>query len=160
MSGEISNMPAPPPAETMPTASPRLVVNHLVAVVESGVRNAPAAKPTIAPNVTWRCQRAVAWLERTIPRPSRNPPARVTRRLPRRSDTAPQQNEPAPMAIQLIIAVVEMALRLQRIDSSSGLRNTASGKSDPRPEAATAGAAGAHCPAVEEPPLTDGGYLR
>jgi hypothetical protein len=134
-------MPAPPPAETMPTASPRLVVNHLVAVAESGVRNAPAAKPTIAPNVRWRCQRAVAWLERTIPRPRRNPPAMVTRRLPRRSDTTPQQNEPAPMAIQLIIAVVEMALRLQCIDSSSGFRNTPSAKSDPCPKATTVAAA-------------------
>src|SRR5262249_41875339 len=141
MSGEISNIPAPPPAETMPIASPRLVLNHLLAVEESGVTKAPAAKPTIAPNVTWKCQSAVAWLERTIPRPSRNPPARVTRRLPRRSDTAPQQNEPAPIATQLIIAVVEMALRLQRIDSSSGLRNTPSEKSDPCPKATTVAAA-------------------
>jgi hypothetical protein len=64
----------------------------------------------------------------------------VTRRLPRRSDTAPQQNEPAPMAIQLISAVVEMALRLQCIDSSSGLRNTPREKSDPCPKATTVAA--------------------
>ena len=30
-------MPAPPPAEMMPSASPRLLVNHFVAVAESGV---------------------------------------------------------------------------------------------------------------------------
>src|SRR6266852_6301302 len=42
-------MPAPPPADTMPTARPRSAVNHFVAVAESGVRNAPAAVGQYAP---------------------------------------------------------------------------------------------------------------
>src|SRR5256885_15927368 len=113
MSGEIIKMPAPPPAETIPTASPRLVVNHLVAVAESGVRNAPAANPTATPNVTWRCQSAVAWLDTTRPRPSSAPPAIVTARLPSRSDTAPQKNEPAPIAIQLVRASTDVTPPLQ-----------------------------------------------
>ena len=51
---------SPPPADTIATARPRLVVNHFVAVAERGVRNAPAANPTPRPNVTWSCQSAVA----------------------------------------------------------------------------------------------------
>src|SRR3989442_1282308 len=78
VSGESRNMPAPPPAEMMPSARPRLLVNHFVAVAESGVRKAPAAKPTPKPNVTCRCQSAVAWLESTRLRPSKRPPAIVT----------------------------------------------------------------------------------
>ena len=153
MSGESRRIPAPLPADTMPTASPRLVVNHFVAVTESGVRKAPAANPTPRPNVTWSCQSLVAWLDSTSASPSRKPPASVTGRLPKRSETAPQQNEPRPIAIQLMSAVVEMALRLQRIESSSGLRNTPREKSDPCPMATTVARRRAR-PAVEESALT------
>ena len=125
----------------MPTASPRLVVNHFVAVAESGVRNAPAANPTARPNVTWSCQSAVAWLDTTRPRPSSAPPAIVTARLPSRSDTAPQKNEPAPIAIQLMRAITEIALRLQCIESSSGLRKTPRENRAPCPMATTVAAA-------------------
>ena len=124
-----------------PSASPRLLVNHFVAVAESGVRKAPAAKPTPKPNVTCRCQSAVAWLESTRLRPSKRPPAIVTKRLPSRSEIAPQKNEPTPIAIQLTSAVNETALRLQCIESSSGLRNTPSEKSEPCPSATTVAAA-------------------
>src|SRR5258705_2591184 len=125
----------------MPTASPRLLVNHFVAVAESGVRKAPAAKPTQKPNVTCRCQSVVAWLDSTKPRPSSSPPAIVTKRLPRRSDTAPQKNEPTPIAIQWMSAVTDTELRLQCIESSSGLRNTPSENSEPCPNATTVAAA-------------------
>ena len=65
----------------------------------------------------------------------------VTKRLPSRSEIAPQKNEPTPIAIQLISAVTDTELRLQRIDSSSGLRNTPSEKSEPCPNATTVAAA-------------------
>ena len=45
------------------------------------------------------------------------------------------------MAIQLMSAVTDTALRLQCIDSSSGLRNTPSVKSEPCPTATTVAAA-------------------
>ena len=64
------------------------------------------------------------------------------------------------MAIQLISAVVEMALRLQCIDSSSGLRNTPSEKIDPLSEGDDRGRGGEHHPAVEESALTHGRELR
>ncbi len=116
-------------------------MNHFVAVADSGVRKAPAAKPTPKPNVTCRCQSAVAWLDSTRLSPSSRPPAIVTKRLPSRSEIAPQQNEPMPIAIQLISAVTETALRLQRIESSSGFKNTPSEKSEPCPNATTVAAA-------------------
>src|SRR5262249_59050766 len=98
-------------------------------------------RPTPKPNVTCRCHSAVAWLESTRASPNRSPPEIVTKRLPSRSDRAPQKNEPTPMAIQLMSAVTDTALRLQCIDSSSGLRKTPSEKSEPCPKATTAAAA-------------------
>src|SRR5438477_577820 len=110
--GERRSIPAPPPAETTPTARPRLAVNHFVAVAESGAKNAPAANPTATPNVTLSCQSAVAWLDRTRPVPRSTPPATVTPRLPSRSESAPQKKEPSPIAIQFVSATSEMAIRL------------------------------------------------
>ena len=69
------------------------------------------------------------------------PPAAATTRPPIRSESAPHTNEPTPIAIQLISATSEMALRLQRIESSMGLRKTASEKRAPMPTAITVAAA-------------------
>ena len=50
-----------------------------------------------------------------------------------RSDSAPQKNEPRPIAIQFRSATEEMAPRLQPIVSAIGLRKTPSENSAPIP---------------------------
>src|SRR5262245_20178511 len=160
MSGEIRSMPAPPPAETMPTASPRLAVNHLVAVAERGVRNAPAAKPTIAPNVTWRCQSAVA-LARKDQSEAEEESARdghqataeaVRHRAPEErpgahADPVDQRRrrDGAPAPVHRILE------RLQE-DAEGEERSLSEG--DDR------GRGGEHHPAIEESALTHGSELR
>src|SRR2546429_9184804 len=121
--GERRTTPAPPPAEMMPRASPRLLVNHFVAVAESGVRKAPAAKPTPRPNVRCRCQSAVAWLDSTRLRPSKRPPAIVTERLPRRSDIPPPKNDPTPPATQFKRAGPHTPPRPHSLEAPGALRN-------------------------------------
>jgi hypothetical protein len=50
-----------------------------------------------------------------------------------RSDSAPQKNEPRPIAIQFRSATEEMAPRLQPMVSAIGPRNTPSEKRAPMP---------------------------
>jgi len=50
-----------------------------------------------------------------------------------RSESAPQKNEPRPIAIQLSSATVEIAPRLQPIARSIGTRNTPSANRQPMP---------------------------
>src|SRR5207244_8910468 len=89
--------------------------------------------PTITPNVTENCQSDDTWLDSTMPSPSKSPPLTATMRVPMRSESDPQRNEPSPIATQLISATLEIALRLQPTDSSIGVRKTPSEKRMPMP---------------------------
>ena len=61
------------------------------------------------------------------------PPQSTTARVPRRSESAPQRNDPAPMQIQLRSAAVEIPARDQPIASDMGWRKTPSESMAPNP---------------------------
>ena len=52
--------------------------------------------------------------------PSRTPPASTTTRVPNRSDSDPQRNDPNPMARKLSTAVNEMPARDQPMSCDIG----------------------------------------
>ena len=78
------------------------------------------------PNSSWNCSSVAAWLPRSAPRPSSTPPASTTARVPNRSDSEPQKNDPKPMARKLSTAAVEMPARDQPMSCAIGCRKTPS----------------------------------
>ena len=54
------------------------------------------------------------------------PPASTTARVPNRSDSEPQKNDPKPMARKLSTAANEMPARDQPMSCDMGCRNTPS----------------------------------
>ena len=78
-----------------------------------------------------------AWLAITVPRPRRTPPRSTTTRVPSRSDSAPQTNDPTPMLTKLRSAAVEMPVRDQPIASDMGWRKTPSESIAPNPTQVT-----------------------
>ena len=67
------------------------------------------------------------------PRPSSTPPASTTARVPNLSDSAPQANEPTPMARKFSVAAAEMPARDQPIVCAIGCRKMPSDIIEPRP---------------------------
>src|SRR5882724_12658695 len=123
-SGAVVVAPRPSPAETSATARLRFRVNQRVVVAVSGAYKLPAAKPTITPKKSWNPPRVVARLAITVPNPIRVPPRSTTRRVPSRSETAPQKNDPTPMLRKLSRAAVEMPVRDQPVSADIGWRKT------------------------------------
>ena len=74
-----------------------------------------------------------AWLAVTKPRPSKTPPDSTTARVPNRSESAPQKNDPTPMQRKFRSAAVEMPVRDQPIESEMGWRKTPSDIIAPSP---------------------------
>ncbi len=74
-----------------------------------------------------------AWLAATSPAPSRMLPESTTTRVPKRSESAPQKNDPTPMQRKFSIAASEMPLRDHPIASDMGWRNTPSESIEPSP---------------------------
>ena len=72
------------------------------------------------PKRSWNWRSVAAWLALTRPRPRSAPPDITTTRVPKRSDSAPQRNEPTPMARKLKRAAVEMPARVHPIASAMG----------------------------------------
>jgi len=83
----------------------------------------PAAAPIIMPHRIWNWATVPAWLAATRPRPSSEPPASTTARVPNRSDSAPHRNEAGPMHRKLSRAAVEMLVRDQPVAIDIGCRN-------------------------------------
>ena len=61
-------------------------------------------------------------------------PESTTTRVPNRSDSAPQKNEPTPMLSQLRSAAVEIPARDHPVASAIGGRNTPSESMAPSPK--------------------------
>src|SRR5437016_4404811 len=136
-SGAVVVEPRPSPAETSATARLRCRVNQRVVVAVIGVYKLPAAKPTIAPKYTWNWPRVVAWLAITVPKPSRTPPRSTTARVPSRSESAPQTNDPTPMQRKLRSAAVEIPVRDHPVAADMGWRKTPSEDIAPNPTQVT-----------------------
>src|SRR5438093_1620244 len=105
----------------------------------------------MTPKRTWNWPRVAAWLAVTRPRPSRTPPASTTARVPHRSESAPQMNDPTPMQTKLRSAAVEILVRDQPITSDRGWRKTLSESIAPSPTHVTTTPYTDNDPAVEEP---------
>ena len=78
----------------------------------------------MTPKRIWNWPRVAAWLAVTRPRPSSTPPQSTTARVPNRSESAPQKNEPMPMLRKLRRAAIEMPVRDQPIAADMGARKT------------------------------------
>ena len=81
----------------------------------------------------WNWVSEPAWLAVTMPAPSSKPPQSTTARVPKRSDSAPQRNEPMPMQSQLRSAAVETPVRDQPVASDMGWRKMLSESIEPTP---------------------------
>ena len=112
-------------------------MNQRVVVAVIGAYRLPAAKPTITPKASWNWPTVAAWLAITVPRPSRAPPRATTVRVPSRSESAPQTNDPTPMPRKFRSAAVEIAVRDQPIAPDMGWRKTPSESIAPNPTQVT-----------------------
>src|SRR2546428_12843897 len=119
-SGAVVVEPRPRPAETSATARLRFRVNQRVAVAVSGAYRLPAAKPTTTPKKIWNWPRVAARLAITVPKPIRVPPRSTTTRVPSRSESAPQTNDPTPMHSKLSRAAVELPVRDHPVSAATG----------------------------------------
>src|SRR2546425_371274 len=91
----------------------------------------------MTPKRTWNWPRVAAWLAVTRPRPSRTPPQSTTARVPNRSDSAPQANDPTPMLRKLRSAAIEMPARDQPIAADMRASQTLSERIAPSPPQVT-----------------------
>ena len=78
------------------------------------------------PNRSWNRSSVAAWLAASSPQASSTPPVSTTARVPNRSDSEPQKNDPKPIARKLSTAANEMPARDQPISCDIGWRNTPS----------------------------------
>src|SRR2546425_7325725 len=132
-SGAVVVEPRPRPAETSATAGLRSRVTQRVVVAVRGAYRLPAAKPTTTPKKIWNWPRVAARLAITVPKPIRVPPRSTTTRVPSRSESAPQTNDPMPMHRKLSRAAVEMPVRDQPVSADIGWRKTPSENIAPNP---------------------------